>query len=75
MRHLALVIGIAGVLVGGYSLVGGGFSWSRREQVLDLGPIQATAETQRVYVLPRVGAGAAVAVGLILVLYGARRPS
>lgn len=75
MRFSILVTGVALVLIGGYSLLGGGFSLAERETVLDLGPIQATAETRNEYRVPPVLAGIAVVVGLAAVAYGARKPS
>lgn len=73
MRHVILVLGVAAVLVGGYSLLGGSFSMTRSETVLDLGPVQATAETQELFALPPVVAGIALALGLVAVVYGARK--
>ncbi len=73
MRHVILVLGVAPVLVGGYSLLGGSFSMTRRETVLDLGPVQATAETQELFALPPLVAGIALALGLAAVVYGARK--
>jgi hypothetical protein len=45
---------------------------TRRETVLDLGPVQATAETQELFALPPLAAAVALALGLVAVLYGAR---
>lgn len=73
MRYLILVLGVGAVLVGGYSLLGGSFSMTRRETVLDLGPVQATAETQELFSLPPLVAGIAVALGLAAVVYGASK--
>ena len=73
MRYVILVLGVVAVLVGGYSLAGGSFSMTRRETVLDLGPVQATAETQELFALPPLAAGIAVALGLVALVYGARR--
>lgn len=74
MRYVILVLGVVAVLVGGYSLLGGSFSMTRRETVLDLGPVQATAETQELFALPPLAAAIAVALGLVAVVYGARKP-
>lgn len=73
MRYVVLVLGVAGVLVGGYSLLGGSFSMTRRETVLDLGPVQATAETQELFALPPLVAGIVLVLGLAAVVYGASR--
>lgn len=73
MGHVILVLGVAAVLVGGYSLLGGSFSMTRSETVLDLGPVQATAETQELFALPPLAAGIALVPGLVAVVYGARK--
>lgn len=73
MRYVILVLGVAALLVGGYSLLGGSFSMTRTETVLELGPVQATAETQELFALPPVVAGVVVVLGLAAVVYGARK--
>ncbi|MEX2471229.1 MAG: hypothetical protein WEA34_03570 [Gemmatimonadota bacterium] len=73
MRYVVLVLGVVAVLVGGYSLLGGSFSMTRRETVLDLGPVQATAETQELFALPPLVAAIVLVLGLGAVVYGASR--
>lgn len=73
MRYVVLVLGVVAALVGGYSLLGGSFSMTRRETVLDLGPVRATAETQELFALPPLAAGIALVLGLAAILYGASR--
>ena len=67
------VLGIVIAVVGGVALYFGGLPYTEREQILDIGPIQATAEVRdRVDVPPLVG-GAILAFGVGLAVYGAVR--
>mgnify|MGYP001821235248 CR=1 FL=1 len=75
MRTLVMILGVLAVLLGGYSLLGGEFSLTGRETVLDIGPLQATAETRDVYAIPSLAAGGLVVVGLAGVVFGALRSS
>ena len=66
------LIGILLIVVGVIVLAAGGFSYTKREKVLDIGPIQATTEKhERVPLSPIVGI-AAVAGGIALVVAGSR---
>ena len=69
MKILGLVLIAAGVL----ALVYGGITYTSREKVLDLGPLQATADREKTIVVPpAVGAGL-VGAGTLLLLVGCRR--
>ncbi len=46
------IIGIILIVIGILALVYGGITYTKREKVLDLGPIQATAEKQKTIPLP-----------------------
>jgi hypothetical protein len=66
------IVGVFLILLGVIALAYRGFSYTKREKVLDLGPIQATAETRERVPIPPVVAGVAVAGGVVLVVLGAR---
>jgi uncharacterized membrane protein HdeD (DUF308 family) len=69
-------VGIVGVLLIVFGLVAlayQGFTYTRREKVIDLGPIQATAERQRTVPLPPVVGIVAVAAGVALIVAGTRK--
>ena len=69
MKIVGLVLIAAGVL----ALVYGGITYTSREKVLDLGPIQATADREKTIVVPpAVGAGL-VGAGALLLVFGGRR--
>ncbi len=75
MRTLVMIFGVLAVLLGGYSLLGGEFSLTGQETVLEMGPLQATAETRDVYVIPPLVAGGLIVVGLAAAVLGARKSS
>jgi hypothetical protein len=66
------LIGILLIVLGVLALAIGGFSYTDREKVLDLGPIEATTETRKTVPLsPIVGIGSIVG-GIALVAIGSR---
>jgi hypothetical protein len=67
------VLGILLVVLGGLALVYQGFSYTRQEKVLDIGPIHATADTQEHVPLPPIVGGLALAAGAVLLVIGAKR--
>jgi hypothetical protein len=69
----SLVAGIVLIVLGVLIFAYGGFSFTKREKVLDIGPIEATAETRERVPLPPILGGAAVVGGIVLVVAGSRR--
>ncbi len=61
-----IALGVAG-------LIYGGLTYTTREKVLDLGPIQATAERQKTVAVPPLAAAAVIGVGTLLLLIPGRR--
>jgi uncharacterized membrane protein YidH (DUF202 family) len=69
------LIGILLIVFGVVALALGGISYTDREKVLDLGPIEATTETRETIPLsPIVGIGSIVG-GIALVVMGTRSRS
>ncbi|HSK08403.1 MAG TPA: hypothetical protein VK911_02410, partial [Vicinamibacterales bacterium] len=60
-----LLIGL-GVL----ALIWGGISYTRQEKVLDVGPIEATAETRETIPLPPILGIVAIGAGVVLLVVG-----
>ena len=69
----ARTVGIILVVIGIVALVWGGISWTREETVVDLGPLEATAETRETIPLPPVLGGIALVAGIALLVIPARR--
>jgi hypothetical protein len=61
------------IAIGVISLALGGISYTKREKVLDLGPLEATAERQKTIPLPPLLGGLALAGGVALVIAGSRK--
>jgi drug/metabolite transporter (DMT)-like permease len=69
----ATIIGILLIVVGVVGFALGGFSFTEREKVLDVGPIEATAEDKETVPIPPILAGLALVGGVVLLVAGARR--
>lgn len=67
------VAGVVLLVLGLGALAYQGFSYTSRETVLDVGPIHATADTEKTVAIPPVVGGAAVVAGVALLVLGARK--
>jgi hypothetical protein len=67
-----IILGIVLIGLGIISFAYQGITYTKREKVIDLGPIQATAETQKKVPLPPV-AGAILLVGGVVVIAMSRK--
>ena len=67
------IIGVILIIVGIVALAYGGFSYTKREKVLDIGPIQATAEKKETIPFPPILGGLCLVGGVILVVAGGRK--
>ena len=67
------IIGIVLILLGVLGLALGGFSFTHKEKVLDLGPIEATADDKETVPVPPILGVLAVVGGVVLVATSARR--
>lgn len=67
------IIGIALIVLGIAAFALGGISYTDREKVLDIGPIEATTEQRKTIPLSPILGGAALVAGVILVIAGSRR--
>jgi len=69
------IIAVLLILIGLVALATGGLTYTRREKVIDIGPIEATAEKRDRIPLPPLLGGAALAGGIVLLLAGSRKRS
>jgi len=69
MKILAIVLIVVGLVALAYE----GITYTKREKVLEVGPITATKETKKTIPLPPVLGGVALVGGLVLLVAGARR--
>jgi hypothetical protein len=72
MKAITLV-GILLVIAGALALAYGRISYTRQEQIFEIGPIHATKETHKQIPLPPVLGGSALVGGVALLAIGARR--
>jgi hypothetical protein len=66
------LIGILLIVFGVAALAVGGINYTKREKVLDIGPLEATTETRKSIPLSPIVGIAAVAGGIALVVAGAK---
>lgn len=69
----ARTVGIILVIIGIVALVWGGISWTREETIVDLGPLEATAEKRETIPLPPILGGVALVAGIVLLVVPSRR--
>ena len=69
MRILALVLIIAGVLMFAYPVI----TYTTRDEVVDLGPLEVTQEEKHRVPLPPILGGVAVVAGIVLLVTGRRK--
>jgi hypothetical protein len=67
------IIGILLIVIGLIALAIGGISYTKREKVLDIGPIEATAETRERIPLPPLLGALAFTGGVVLLIYGSKK--
>ena len=72
MKPIAIA-GIVLIVLGLAGLVYGGITYTSRETVIDIGPIQATADRERTFPLPPVAGIVAVVGGIALLVGGVRK--
>ena len=72
MKSTAMV-GVLLALLGAGALVYQGITYTTRETVLDLGPIQATRETTKTMPLPPLLGGMTLLGGVFLIVLGVKR--
>jgi uncharacterized membrane protein YidH (DUF202 family) len=66
------ILGVVLVAVGVIGLIMGGISWTQQETVLEMGPVEITAQEERSLPVPPLVGGLALAAGVVLLL-GARK--
>lgn len=72
MKNLS-VVGVVLIILGVVLLVYQGFSFTQREKVLDVGPIHATADTEKRVSIPPVIGWVVTGAGAVLLVTGLRR--
>ncbi len=68
-----VLIGIALIVLGIIALAYHEITYTTREKVLQIGPLEATQKTEKTIPLPPILGGAALAGGMALVFIGSRK--
>jgi uncharacterized membrane protein YidH (DUF202 family) len=69
----AVVVGVLLIIVGIAGLAFGGFSFTRKEKVLDVGPIEASADKKESLPVPPILGALAIVGGVVVLASSARR--
>jgi hypothetical protein len=64
MKPLGIVLVVLGIL----GLLYGGLSWTRKDTVVDAGPIHITADKKESLPIPPIAGGLLLVAGLVLLL-------
>lgn len=67
------IVGILLIIGGIAALVFGGITYTKRETVLDIGPIEMEAKSKESIAIPEIAAIIAAVAGVGLVIVGTRR--
>jgi uncharacterized membrane protein HdeD (DUF308 family) len=67
------VVGIVLLIVGVLALAYQGISYTKKERVVDIGPLKIDAEKEKTIPLPPIVGGAAIVAGVVLLIAGARK--
>ena len=68
-----VLLGIALIVLGIVAFAYQGITYTTREKVIDLGPIQASVDTKKTIPLPPILGGLALAGGIVLVIAGTKK--
>lgn len=67
------ILGVALIMLGVVAFAYQGITYTTREKVIDLGPLQATVDTKQTIPLTPVVGGLALVGGMVLLIVGGRR--
>lgn len=62
------VFGIALIVLGLVGVLYGGFTWTRKDKVIDAGPIEVTADKHERLPVPPIVGGVLLVAGIVLVV-------
>ena len=68
------IVAIALIVLGIIALVYGGITYTKREKIIDIGPIEATAQTRETIPLPPLFGALAIVGGIALFVVAGRKP-
>ena len=69
------IVAVLLIVFGIVALIYQGITYTKRETVIDIGPLKATTERQKTLPLPPVVGGLALVGGIVLLVAGGRKAS
>ena len=67
------IVGIILIAIGIIALAYGGFTYTKREKVIDAGPLQVSADKEHTVSFPPILGGICLVGGIVLVVVGGRK--
>ena len=67
------IIGLILIVIGIIALAYGGITYTKREKVIDAGPLQVSADKEKTIPFPPILGGICLVGGIVLVVAGNRR--
>jgi hypothetical protein len=67
------LLGIVLVVIGIFALAYQGISYTKREKIVDVGPLHATKDTTKTIPLPPIVGGLSLIGGIVLIAAGAKK--
>ena len=67
------IVGIILIAIGIIAIAYGGFSYTKREKIIDAGPLQVSADREKTVPFPPILGGLCLVGGIILVLVGNKK--
>lgn len=67
------IVGIILIVIGIIALAYGGFSYTKREKIIDAGPLQVSADREKTIPFPPILGGLCLVGGIILVVVGNKK--
>ncbi len=68
-----VLIGLVLIVLGVLALTYHGIAYTTRENIIDIGPLHATADTKKTIPLPPIFGGLALTGGIVLVIIGRKK--
>ncbi len=67
------IVGIILIAIGIIALAYGGFSYTKREKIIDAGPLQVSADKEKTVPLPPILGGLCLVGGIVLLVAGGKK--